>query len=35
MTASILQWFNQTKPLKLTAVVSQSGLGAALLEHKA
>lgn len=34
MTASTLHWFNQTKQFKLTTVVSHSGLGAALLQHK-
>ena len=34
MKASILHYFDQNKPFKLTADVSQSGLGAALLQHK-
>lgn len=34
MKASILHYFDQNKPFKLTADVSQSELGAALLQHK-
>lgn len=34
MKASILRYFDQNKTFKLTADVSQSGLGAVLLQHK-
>lgn len=34
MTASIFHYLDQNKPFKLTADVSQNGLGASLLQHK-